>query len=56
MRSAAEDMDCNLLEETYEEMKGLAIPEEDKELFDQIGKALKNFDYDGIATLLKKSV
>ena len=53
LRAAAEDMDCDLLEETYNEMKGFAIPESDRELFDQLEKAMKKFDYDGILELLQ---
>ena len=53
MRSAAEDMNCDWLEQTYDEMKGFVIPEEDRELFDQLGKAVMNYDYDGILGLLQ---
>ncbi len=53
MRSAAEDMDCDRMEQTYDEMKEYVIPEEDRELFDQMGKAVMNYDYDGILALLQ---
>ncbi len=53
MRSAADDMDCGLLQQTYNEMKGFDIPEEERELFDQLGKAVNNYNYDGILELLQ---
>ncbi len=53
LRSAAEDMNCDELEQTYDEMKGLVIPEDDRELFDQLGKAVMNYDYDGVLELLQ---
>ncbi|MCR5177620.1 MAG: response regulator [Lachnospiraceae bacterium] len=56
MRSAAEDMDCERLEQIYDEMKGFVIPEDDKELFDQLGKAVMNYDYDVIQKLLDVTI
>ncbi len=53
MRSAAEDMSCDQLEEAYDEMKGFVIPEGDRELFEQLGKAVMNYDYDGVLELLQ---
>jgi signal transduction histidine kinase/CheY-like chemotaxis protein/HPt (histidine-containing phosphotransfer) domain-containing protein len=53
MRFAAEDMDCDLLGEIYDAIKDFDVPEDDRELLDQLGKAVKNYDYGGILGLLQ---
>ena len=52
VRSAAEEMDCDLLEEIFEEMSAYRIPEAQAALWDQIIKAADRFDYDAITELL----
>ena len=50
--NAADAMDCQRLEEIFEDMTDFAIPVEDRELFYKLKNASQRFDYDAIISLL----
>ncbi|MBO7336932.1 MAG: response regulator [Lachnospiraceae bacterium] len=50
--AAAEDLDCERLENVFEEMKNYRIPDEHKELFGKLKKAAAEFDYDAVSEIL----
>ena len=52
--SAAEDMDCDRLEQIFNEMEVYRIPENEAELFNRLKDASDAFDYDSIISLLKE--
>ncbi len=52
IRDAAEHMDCNALEAVFEEMDQYRIPGAEAELLEKIREAGKQFDYEGIISLL----
>jgi CheY-like chemotaxis protein/HPt (histidine-containing phosphotransfer) domain-containing protein len=52
--SAAEDMDCDRLEQIFNEMERYRIPENEAELFNRLKDASDAFDYDSIISLLKE--
>ena len=51
---AARAMDCDLLEETFQEMEEYAIPESESERFRAIKECADQFDYDKILELLEQ--
>ncbi|MCR5109282.1 MAG: DegV family EDD domain-containing protein [Lachnospiraceae bacterium] len=51
---AAGEMDINTIEEAFEELKGYAIPDEEREKFDSLKAMAASFDYEGITELLQK--
>lgn len=53
IRVAAEDMDCDRLEEIFSEMEGYRIPKEEEELFTQLKEAVDQFDYETVCMLLQ---
>ena len=53
LRDAAEAMDCDSIEEVFQEMEGYAIPEKEREKYDKLCELADNFDYDGILEVLK---
>ena len=53
-QEAAEDMDCDAVEEILNEIESYAIPEEEQWTMDAIRKCAENFDYDGILEVLKE--
>ncbi len=55
IRSAAEDMDCDRLEDIFGEMDAYRIPEAQSELYGKLKEAAAMFDYEGILALLPKS-
>ncbi|MBQ7678257.1 MAG: response regulator, partial [Butyrivibrio sp.] len=52
LRTAAEDMDTDTLEEIFDEMQNWRIPESDAGLFKKIYNAFNDFDYDAIVEML----
>ena len=54
MREAAEEMDCDRLEEIFIEMEDYRIPDGEVELYKKLKQAVDHFDYEGILTLLDK--
>ncbi|MBR5419863.1 MAG: response regulator [Lachnospiraceae bacterium] len=52
IRSAADDMDCDRLEQIFNEMNEYRIRPEDKELFEKLRDAAQQYDYDTILTLM----
>jgi CheY-like chemotaxis protein len=52
IKEAAQDMDCETLEDILAEMEEYSIPENDAELYGKVKAAIGNYDYDGIAELL----
>ena len=53
MRAAADDMDCDRLNEIFAELEKYRIPESEEELFGQLKRAVAEFDYDTVLTLLQ---
>ncbi|MBR5336661.1 MAG: Hpt domain-containing protein [Lachnospiraceae bacterium] len=56
MKKAAEDMDLGRIGDLFDDMEGLAIPDNDKELFDTIRSCFDIIDYDGIVSALRDRV
>ena len=54
MQAAAEDMDCDRLEDILTEMDEYRIPAADAELYKKIRQAVEHYDYETILSLLKK--
>ena len=54
-RTAADTMDCDLIEEVMNELDNYQIPDSDKELIDAIIEKADMFDYDGILEVLDKA-
>ncbi|MCR4792913.1 MAG: response regulator [Lachnospiraceae bacterium] len=52
IRTAADDMDCGSLETVFGELSDYSIPDEHRELLDEIRKAVEDYDYDRILELL----
>ncbi|MBQ7680420.1 MAG: Hpt domain-containing protein, partial [Butyrivibrio sp.] len=52
LRTAAEDMDCDLLEEIVRELEEYSIPQDLRELYDKLRDAVAEFDYMAIQDLL----
>jgi signal transduction histidine kinase/CheY-like chemotaxis protein/HPt (histidine-containing phosphotransfer) domain-containing protein len=52
IKAAAEDMDCEKLEEIFSEMSGYRIPDTEKGLYEKLKNAASDYDYDGILELL----
>ena len=50
--AAAEGLDCERLENVFDEIKNYRIPDEHKELFAKLKKAASEFDYDAVTELL----
>ncbi|MCR4787782.1 MAG: response regulator [Lachnospiraceae bacterium] len=55
IRSAADDMDCDRLENIFKEMDEYSIPKEEEELYTGLKEATWNYDYDGILSLLNNN-
>ncbi len=53
LKQAAEDMDCNGLEDIFNEYDKFSIPEEDRQLWNSIKEAAERFEYDSITSLLE---
>ena len=54
IRAAAEEMDCDRLEEIFEEMQEYRIPEREEEMWKRLKEASEQYDYEEIVTLLEK--
>ncbi|MBQ2136651.1 MAG: Hpt domain-containing protein, partial [Selenomonas sp.] len=54
MQAAAEDMDCDRLEDILTEMDEYRIPAADAELYKKIRQAVEHYDYETILSLLNK--
>jgi hypothetical protein len=54
MRDAAEEMDCDRLEDILTEMEDYRIPAEEVERYKKLKLAVDHFDYEGILSLLDK--
>jgi HPt (histidine-containing phosphotransfer) domain-containing protein len=54
MRDAAEEMDCDRLEDIFTEMEDYRIPAEEVERYKKLKQAVDHFDYEGILSLLDK--
>ena len=52
IREAADNMDCDALEDVIKEISDYAIPENQKDKFNSIKEMVDNFDYDGILEIL----
>jgi len=52
LRSAADEMDCDRLEDIFHTMEKYRIPEKDSELWKQLRTASEQYEYDTILTLL----
>ena len=52
IRSAAEEMDCDRLEEVFGSMSSFNIPDEHRELFKKLKEASERFEYDTILELM----
>ena len=52
MEIAADEMDCDRLEELIRELSAYSIPEEEKEHFRKIKRAVDAFDYDAVMEAL----
>lgn len=52
IKTAAEEMDCDRLDELMADMESYAIPEDEVEHFSRIRKCIDHFDYEGILELL----
>ena len=46
-------MDCDRLEAIFAELEDYRIPSEEEELFGQLKRAVAEFDYDTVLTLLQ---
>ena len=55
LKAAADDMDCNALDEIFNSLESYRIPEKDKELYDRLRILVDQFDYNGILELLADS-
>ncbi len=55
LKTAAEDMDCDMLEQVFDEMKDYNIPENEQKLYQELKTAAMNFKYDTILQLLEGS-
>ncbi len=53
---AAENMDCDAIDEILKEVEDYAIPEKEKEKFNALCEMAGAFDYDGIVERLKEGV
>ena len=53
MRAAADDMDCDRLEAIFAELEKYRIPAAEEEVVGQLRRAVAEFDYDAVLTLLK---
>lgn len=51
---AAEEMDCDRLDEIFTKMEDYRIPKEEEELFEKIRTASERFDYESILKLLDR--
>ena len=54
IRSAAEDMDSEKLDEILDEMKGYGIPAESADLFKNVKDAIERYEYKRIIALLRQ--
>ena len=52
IRSAAEDMDCQTLEQIFKEMHKYRVPEDETELWEKLKGASERYEYDRILELL----
>lgn len=53
IKTAADEMDCDRLEEILADMESYVIPETEAERFSQIRKCIENFDYEGVLSALE---
>ena len=53
IKAAAEEMDCDRLDEIMDNMKNYKVPEAEAERFSEIKKCIENFDYDGVQEALQ---
>ena len=54
LRTAAEEMDCDRLDDIFAEMDAYRIPAQEAELYKKLRQAAEHFDYEGILSLLDK--
>lgn len=54
LKDAAEAMDCDVLEEVFNEMEAYSIPEADTERWNKLKEASDLFDYDAIVNILNE--
>ncbi len=52
IKDAAEEMDCDKLENIFRETEGFSIPYAEKELFERLRKATEQYDYNEILNIL----
>lgn len=52
IKEAADNMDCDVIEEILQEMEEYSVPESDKEKFEAVCKLAAKYDYDGILEVL----
>ncbi len=53
LREAAEDMDCDAVEEILRELDGYAVPDSEKKRLQELKERAERFDYDGIVEILE---
>ncbi len=53
LKDAAEDMDCEKLDQIFKDMEGYIIPEDEGKLFSELQEAAKEFNYKTILSLLE---
>ena len=51
---AAEEMDCDMLDEIFTKMEDYRIPKDEVELFEKVRTASERFDYESILKLLDR--
>ncbi len=54
MSEAAEEMDCDRLQEIFQRMEGYRIPGEDRELWKRLTEASDSYDYGKVSELLEE--
>ena len=53
LTEAAEAMDCDAMDQIFDELKDYAIPESEKEKYESIVEKAGQYDYDGVLELLR---
>ena len=54
IKAAADDMNCDRLEEIFKKMEEYRIPQSEKEIFSKIKTASENYEYDSILDILSE--
>ena len=54
LEEAAKDMNCDMMEDTFQEMEEYTIPESEAECFKELKECVDRYDYDGVLSALSK--